>query len=61
MSRGPDNIITDLLKALNVPNPSLLAEEVIEALEAEEYVIVHKDQVRSRDELVSALRAKKGQ
>jgi hypothetical protein len=55
-----DAAILELLKANYVSNPSLLAEEIIEAIEADDYRIVHKSQVRSRDELLRAILAEDG-
>jgi hypothetical protein len=55
MSRGPDNIIAEALEKLHVTNPSLAAEEVLDALEAEDYIPVARIQIRSQGELLAAL------
>lgn len=64
MSRGPDDIIREYLETnstlpasstFNVPSWQYVAEEIIEALEAEDYLSVHRDLVRTRDELVRAI------
>lgn len=49
--------LLDLFVEHWVSNPSLLAEEVVEVIEAGGYVIVHQSQVRDREELLRAIRA----
>ena len=52
MSRGPDNIIVEHLQrsplCVMLPHSQIVAEEIIEALEAEDYWIVPKGQVKGQ-------------
>lgn len=54
MSRGPDNIIAEVLQG-HVPDHQKLAEDILDALEAEDYIPVAKIQIRSPGELLAAL------
>lgn len=61
MSRGPDDIIREYLQreGASRDHAQWTAEEVIEVLEAEEYLIVHRDMVRTSGEAFAAFVAKK--
>lgn len=44
--------IRELLSHAGAFNPSMVLEEIFDAIEDDDYRIVHKSQVRSRDELL---------
>jgi hypothetical protein len=56
MSRGPDDIIREYLQreGASRDNAQWAAEEILEALEAEGYLAVHKDCVRTYSEARAA-------
>lgn len=58
---GYETACIELLKQHHIFGPSLVFEEIVEAIEADDHIIVHRSQVRSREELLRALQAEKQQ